>query len=381
MQRRHFIQSLAVLAAAGGMTPLRAFAATADGIRMGAAWRGPRPGDPYRAGVLSGRWGERSLRIEYEVPLPTRPHGLTADADGGMLVVGVRPGTWMLRCDREGRVISRTPAAENDGDTRLNGHAVISSDRSLVYTTETDFRDGRGRIGVRDYRSLRKLAQWESRGIEPHQLLSGAGGHLFVANGGITRTPSDEKTDLQRMDSSLVKLDSSDGRLLQQWRLDDRRLSLRHLAWSRHPGSSAPILGVALQAEHETREQRERAPGLAVLDGDTLAVPDAGPAARGYAGDISAAWNGGFAISNNAAGTALLWHPALPQQLAKIIEMEQTYALAPWDGPASGGGGGIVAATAPGLVRWHPRAPPAFLAWPQPMALDNHWINMDPEPA
>ena len=31
-------------------------------------------------------------------------------------------------------------------------------------------------------------------------------------------------------------------------------------------------------------------------------------------------------------------------------------------------------ATALGLGRWHPRAPPMLLPWPQPMALDNHWV-------
>lgn len=374
MQRRDFMRALTVLAAAAAVMPLRASASTATGVRMGAAWRGPRPSDPYHAGVLSGHWGERSLRIEFAVPLPTRPHGLTADSNGGMLVVGVRPGTWMLRCDREGRVVALGTEEDSRGDTRLNGHAAISRDRSLVYTTETDYRSGRGRIGVRDYRSLRKIAEWDSHGIEPHQLLPDGEDGLFIANGGIPRTLADEKFDLQRMDSSLVRLGTQDGRLLRQWRLDDRRLSLRHLAWSSRPGSTTPSLGVALQAEHDARADREQAPGLAVLDGDGLVIADTGALARGYAGDISPAMNGGFAISNNAAGNALLWHPAMPRQLPKIIEMEQTYALAPWNGPAPGGG--IVAATAPGLVRWHPQAPPAFLAWPQPMALDNHWINL-----
>jgi hypothetical protein len=52
--------------------------------------------------------------------------------------------------------------------------------------------------------------------------------------------------------------------------------------------------------------------------------------------------------------------------------MEEAYALAPWKGP--GKGGGVLVATAIGLVRSHPTAKPALLPWPQPMALDNHWV-------
>ena len=44
-------------------------------------------------------------------------------------------------------------------------------------------------------------------------------------------------------------------------------------------------------------------------------------------------------------------------------------------GPADGGG--ILVATAYGLGHWHPSAPPNLLAWPEPMALDNHWILIE----
>jgi hypothetical protein len=115
---------------------------------------------------------------------------------------------------------------------------VVSGHGDVIYTTETDSKTGRGRIGVRDARSLKKLAEWESHGQEPHQLLLDDAGHLMIANGGIPRTPNDKKYDLHRMDSSLVRLDGQSGRLLRQWTLEDRRLSLRHLAWSRSPAAN-----------------------------------------------------------------------------------------------------------------------------------------------
>jgi hypothetical protein len=70
-------------------------------------------------------------------------------------------------------------------------------------------RQARGRIGVRDRQTLRKLAEFDTHGIDPHQLLLDHEGHLIVANGGVPRTPADKKFDLQRMDSSLVRLDAA----------------------------------------------------------------------------------------------------------------------------------------------------------------------------
>jgi len=77
-------------------------------------------------------------------------------------------------------------------------------------------------------------------------------------------------------------------------------------------------------------------------------------------------------LSSNRAGMAQLWHPGIPDKLQPVVKMQEAYALAPWHGP--GRGGGVVIATALGLGRWHPDAPPLLLPWPQPMALDNHWV-------
>jgi len=45
-------------------------------------------------------------------------------------------------------------------------------------------------------------------------------------------------------------------------------------------------------------------------------------------------------------------------------------ALTSWRG--AGSSGGVLVATALGLVRSHPLLKPVALPWPQPMALDNH---------
>lgn len=371
MKRRQFLQAFAAFGAlpAGGLA--LAAGGTPKSTLIGAAWRGPNPGDIYYAGVLAADWARKALEIRHAVPLPTRPHGLLAEAGGGLLVAGVRPGGWLLRIDGDGRVVQQV-RVEGEGDSRLNGHAILGATGDVVLTTETDYAAGRGRIGVRDRQSLKKLDQWDSHGIEPHQALLDAEGHVIVANGGIPRTLTDKKYDLHRMKSSLVRLDGRNGRLLRQWQLDDSRLSLRHIAWSEAPDGRRR-LGIAMQAEHDDAAARKTAPSLAVLDGDTLTLPSDGGA--GYAGDIAPAWNGGFALSNNQAGLAQLWLPGSPEQMTPIVELQEAYALAGWDGPRPGGG--VLVATALGLVRWHPSEKPAFLRWPQPMALDNHWVLLD----
>lgn len=370
MNRRQLLLTLAGLAALPKLA-LAAGASTSQAV-LGAAWRGPNKSDPYFAGALVADWESRKLAIRYAVPLPTRPHGLLGEADGSLLVVGVRPGTWLLRCDDKGQLMQQVRLDAEDSPTRLNGHIVLGAQGDVLYTTETDLKSGRGRIGVRDRQSLQKLAEWDTHGVDPHQLVLDHQGQLIVANGGVPRTPADKKYDLHRMDPSLVRLDAKNGQLMRQWKLDDPRLSLRHLAWSQSPVDAEAYLGIAIQAEHDEAAKRAAAPILAILDDDKLFVPTRANDGIGYAGDITAAYNGGFALSSNQAGLAQLWHPGSPDKLTPIVELQEAYALTGWTGP--GKGGGVLVATALGLVRWHPTAKPAMLPWPQPMALDNHWV-------
>lgn len=370
MHRRQFLKlagACSLLAqggialAAGDKEPQRALVA--------AAWRGPNPTDTYHAGILAADWGRKKLDILYSVPLPTRPHGLLPEADGSLLVAGVRPGTWLMRIDAEGKVARRIDI-DPSANVLLNGHAIVSKSGDRVFTTETDFASGRGKIGVRDRVTLEKLDEWESGGMEPHQVLLDADGHLIVANGGIPRNRADKKYDLQRMNSSLVRLDASSGKQLRQWKLDDPRLSLRHIAWSTAPDGERR-LGIAMQAEHDDAALRSRAPILSVLEAEALIVPTRANDGFGYGGDLAAAYNGGFVVSSNQAGLAQLWYPGAPEKMTPVVELQEAYAMAEWNGPKPGGG--VLVSTALGLVRWHPSAKPLFLAWPKPMALDNHW--------
>ena len=371
--RRRTLQAMAAAFAATALPTQARAAAGATRAVIGAAWRGPRDSDPNFAGTLIADWEARTLSFGYTVPLPSRPHGLMAEADGGLLVCCARPGTWMLRCDGQGKLMQHIDV-QGEGECRLGGHVIASANGEQLYTTETDFSTGKGKIGVRDRRSLRKIAEWDTHGLDPHQLLLDAQGHLFVANGGIPRTPSDRKFDIHRMDASLVHIDSTYGRLLGKWKVHDPRLSLRHMAWSRAPQDPDALLGIAMQAEHDLEAERRLAPILAVFDGDSLSIPTHENDGIGYAGDIAPALHDGFALSSHQADIANLWHPGLPERMRPIIELKAPYAMAGWQGAQDGGG--VLVATAYGLGSWHPSTPPNLLPWPEPMALDNHWIVM-----
>lgn len=357
MRRRHLLSLLAGAACAGGL-PSRAAAAPQ---RLGIAWRGATQDSMHRVGILAVDWAARTLHVAGDAVVPSRAHGLLAEPGGGLLAVALRPGRWLLRLDADARAVERVDIADEPLPRRFAGHVIASADGRRLYTTETDTTTGLGRIGVRDARTLRKIDDWATGGVEPHQLLLDPEGHVMVAHGGIWRDRDDRKIQLDRMDASLVRVDGGSGALLGQWRLDDRRLSVRHLAWG-----VDGLLGVALQAEHDRAADRAAAPALAVWDGDSLRAV---PGGDGYAGDIIGVSGGGFVISNVRRDTAWWWHPAAPARLTEVAQLQRAYALA--------GGGGVLIAAGRGLARWHPREAPAMLPWPAPMALDNHMVALD----
>jgi hypothetical protein len=186
---------------------------------------------------------------------PPAPTALLREPSGSVLSVARRPGDWLLRWDEQGRALTWRWI---EPGRAFAGHMLASADGATVYTTEIDLETGAGLIGVRDGATLAKRDEWSSHGIDPHQLLWDATrpGAFIVANGGVPTRPETGriKHALDRMDSSLVRLDGASGRRLCQWRLSDPRLSLRHLAWN------GTRLGVALQAEHDNPADKLSAP-------------------------------------------------------------------------------------------------------------------------
>ena len=353
--------------------------------RLGAAWRrvaGSGASASASAGgvgqdfvgFLALDWESQKVQVQSEHAVPSRAHGVMAEAGGGFLVVAARPGTWLRRLDADGAVLQHVDIQTETAGNTLDGHIQLSADAQWLYTPETNRVTGYGWVSVRDVRTLAKQMQWRTHGRDPHQCLIDTSGALMLVNGGIPRAPDGKKINLDQMNSSLVRLDGRTGELLDQWRLNDHRLSLRHLAWSVDSTEKQPLLGIALQAEHDDATQRRAAPVLAVWDGAKLSLPSREMTAGGYAGDIAPGPGGGFVLSGQRAGKGVLWHPDAPDQLFPIAELKEMCALAVPEAAPATGKEGVLMGSERGVAYWHPRKDPRMMPWPSAMAIDNHWV-------
>lgn len=371
MRRRRALQGLMAagggLVAAGLSLPGQALGAmykneraAAPSLRLAAAWS---LGAQYQVGVLSPR-GD-ALQVVAQLETPTRAHGLWQEPSGTLLSVARRPGDWLLRWRPDGRPLAWCWI---EPGRAFNGHVLVSPDGRRLYTSETDLETGAGLVGVREGSTLRKLAEWPTQGLDPHEMAwvpGAAGERLVVANGGIPTLPETGrlKLGLDRMDSSLVTLDTHWGAVLGQWRLPDRRLSLRHLAW--HASGAQPVLGIALQAEHDDAPAKAGAPLLALFDGRQLRTADAAPMAlAGYGGSIAATPEG-FAVSAPKAGTVALWRA--DGRWASSAPLAQACALADEAGRLWVGG-------EPGVLRGGDDAGFTAMTKDRALRLDNHWV-------
>lgn len=146
-----------------------------------------------------------------------------------------------------------------------------------------------GRIGLWDAGDgYRRIGEWDTGGIGPHEILALGPDRLVVANGGIVTDPTDRtKLNLATMEPSLTLL-SVDGVRLEQAAMpaDLHQASIRHLAvtsagriafatqWEGDPALAVPILGIWSPGE---------APQLATAPEVELS------AAAGYGGSVATA--------------------------------------------------------------------------------------------
>lgn len=393
--RRHaLISALAILSVSQGASAWAAAHAAAEGgnpaavprhsvtaSRVATAWRQKLPDGTHQdhVGVLRLDWANRRVVVEAAHALPRRAHGLLTDGQGGFLAVDSRPGETLMRFDAAGQLVQSVSLSSEQPRRTLGGHISLSADGSWAYTAETDATSGEGWLSVRDARTLQRVAAWPTGGLDPHHHLLTPTGQLVIANGGIPRDAKGNKLNLARMDSSLALMDAQTGQIVNQWRLPDRRLSLRHLAWalpvvgeSGERGGQQPLLGIGLQAEHDDVIARRSAPVLAMWDGKHLTLPTHSELAGGYAGDIAAGPGGGFVLSGQRVGRNALWHPDQPTGLLTLAELVETCAMATW--LPEGGGVGLLMGAGLAVARWHAQHGAMVLPVPQGMVLDNHWV-------
>lgn len=249
-RRRFLINSLGALGASGLLPACVATSALRGTVLS--AFENAR-GDQFVGGI------ELEHGTVFGAQVPMRAHGCTLDPRNRRraLFFARRPGTHVFQLDLDARRAS--VAFETGPGRHLSGHGLFSADGAWLFTPEYDYETPRGLITVRDTRDFRIVGEFDTRGIDPHEIAWLPGQErLLVANGGILTHPRSfrRKLNIDTMDPSLCVLDAASGECLEQWRLADHLLSIRHL--SVLPDGSA---AVGLQYEGEA----VRAPGLVAM--------------------------------------------------------------------------------------------------------------------
>ena len=280
LSRRRFLLASGGVVALGGAGFATMLSRQAHAGTLLSAFENER-GDQYVGGL------QLPSRHVFGARVPLRAHGCAVHPQDSLRVLyfARRPGTQAFELDRKTnqvRTLFTTPRGRH-----LAGHGVFSRDGAWLYTPEHDYENIRGVIAVRDARTFDVVAELDTRGIDPHEvLLSADGSQLVVANGGILTHPRSyrQKLNIPTMDPSLCVLDAASGACREQWRLLDHLLSIRHLALMKDGA-----VAVGLQYEGAP----EAAPSVAAVYRpavglELLAIPDAArPRMHGYVASIA----------------------------------------------------------------------------------------------
>lgn len=240
--------------------------------------------DPTGRHFLS-RLDFASKQVE-SLAVPMRGHAVLPLDKDTVLLVGRRPAfTSVLANFADGGIIPFQASAGR----HFNGHACLSPDGTAIFTSENAYDERRGVIGIRDRQTLQPIGEFASYGLDPHDLqLLPDGKTLVVANGGIEQHPDygRRKLNLDTMQPSLVYLDATNGQKLDEYRLPDRHLSIRHLIVT-----TDGDVGVALQYEGNLHRQQPTSLVAWQAKGGELRLLDINPQDvalfQGYMADLA----------------------------------------------------------------------------------------------
>ncbi|WP_428772376.1 DUF1513 domain-containing protein [Vibrio sp.] len=195
--------------------------------------------DRYRA-VVADALGQPL----HTIALPGRGHGVAIHPSRRQAVAFARrPGQFMLAFDyASGEVIQLNLASEK---RHYYGHGVFSNDGRWLFATEGERATSRGIIGVYDAQhSYQKVDELTGFGIGPHEVIVMQDDTLVIGVGGV-HTKGRTALNIDSMQPSLSYL-SPTGQLLDQARLADHHLSIRHLA---HDGAETVLCGQQYRGE------------------------------------------------------------------------------------------------------------------------------------
>ncbi len=222
-------------------------------------------------------------KVDTAYNLPFRAHGILVDQQQ-IFAFGRRPETRCFVVDRQNHQTQIMHAAN---ERHFYGHGVIHHD--VLFTTENHYNAGHGVVGLRDRKTLKVIGEYPSYGIGPHdcQLLPD-GTTLAVANGGMQTHPETGYRTLNKnsISSALVLIDINSGQKIDEYRLEDKLLSIRHLCI----GAGGEI-GAALQYQGNAYQSTPESLVAWLAPGGSLRLLESEPESiksmHGYMGDIA----------------------------------------------------------------------------------------------
>ena len=249
---------------------------------------------------LDAGGGER-----FRIPIPDRGHAAAAHPTRPEAVAFARrPGTFAIVLDcRTGEVLAQLDSPRG---RHFYGHGAFDPSGDVLFTTENDFENGTGRIGVWDARrGYVRIGEFASHGIGPHEMRLMPDGTLVVANGGIDTHPvtGREKLNLPTMQPNLSYV-STGGDLLDQVEPTHHHASIRHLSVR-----SDGLVGIGMQWQGAIHE----APALVATHqrGGSLQEMGDGVALIGYVGSVAFSGDGSqLAITSPKSGVAQVFDAA-----------------------------------------------------------------------
>lgn len=369
--RRHFIGGTALAAAAGV-----AFWGSRN-------WPAPVPDGVLLSGFedLPGNQYVGGLSLPdgkvFGHKVPARVHGNAVDPRDPQRVLyfARRPGVDVFELDlgtMQVRTAFATPAGRH-----LAGHGLFSADGAVLFTSEHEYDTPRGVLAIRDARDFRVLGEIDTQGIDPHEFAWMPDGKtLVVANGGILTHPRTfrQKLNIPTMDPSLALIDAASGRCIEQLRLPDHLLSIRHMAVMRDGG-----VAIGLQYEGEP----VAAPSVVAFyrPGEGLRLLPAPESAKrqlqGYVASIAASESLGLIAAACPQGAGVARWSVASGEFVDFVSSAEVY------GVATARDGELLASQRDGTAfsmaaRHSPHA--LALRLPQPLRWDDHW-TLAPEAA
>ena len=154
---------------------------------------------------------------------------------GRVVMFAQRPGTRCAEVDIVRGELVRV--FDSQPGRHFYGHGMYTADAAHLFTTENSYEDGRGIVTIRSDDDLEVIEEFDTHGLDPHELYFIESGRVaVVANGGLKTSPKHRDGyrdyDRENMRSSLVLIEAANGKLIDRFELENRWLSIRHLSIS-----------------------------------------------------------------------------------------------------------------------------------------------------